>query len=135
MLNHEKYLTVSEQIADDIINHPICQQYVTLQQELKADSTAKQYIDDFEKAKAAYADVERYGGKYHPDYKVVLAQLIQTKTTLFEYPLIQTLKQTERELQQLLSEVSETISSMSFFEKPRKNSKCGCQGNCSHEER
>ena len=131
MLDYEKYMTVSDAIIDEILNHPLCQQYKSVQQELSADQTAKQYIDNFEKAKNAYNDVMRYGGKYHPDYSSVSTQLIQAKTTLYEYPLIKQLKQCEQGIQMLLDGVSYELSQLSEIDETFSKTACNSGGNCS----
>ena len=78
LLNNSEYIELCEAIGDEILSLPICQTYKKLQHEINNNLEILQLINEFEKAKVSYADVERYGGKYHPDYKDVSERLIQS---------------------------------------------------------
>jgi len=131
LLNTSEYLELCEAIGDEILLLPICQTYKKLQQEIKANSEINELINKFEIAKEAYADVERYGGKYHPDYKMVSQQLIEAKSNLFQNPYIKEFKKCEREIQLILDDIAQKISRAVEF-KINKNKSCGCgSGNCS----
>ena len=130
LLNTSEYLELCEAIGDEILLLPICQTYKKLQQEIKTNSEIIELINKFEKAKEAYADVERYG-KYHPDYKMVSQQLIEAKSNLFQNPYIKEFKKCEREIQLILDDIAQKISRVVEF-KINKNKSCGCgSGNCS----
>lgn len=113
MLDYEKYMTLSENIVAELEAHPSCQRYKQYQAALLHDEIAQSYIKTFEESKSAYEDVLRYGGKHHPDFKDVSNTLIEAKIRLFEYPLIQDIKQCEQEIQQLMNEISQTLTQMS----------------------
>ena len=131
LLNTSEYLELCEAIGDEILLLPICQTYKKLQQEIKNNSEINELINKFEIAKEAYADVERYGGKYHPDYKMVSQQLIEAKSNLFQNPYIKEFKKCEREIQLILDDIAQKISRVVEF-KINKNKSCGCgSGNCS----
>ena len=131
LLNTSEYLELCEAIGDEILLLPISQTYKKLQQEIKTNSEIIELINKFEIAKEAYADVERYGGKYHPDYKMVSQQLIEAKSNLFQNPYIKELKKCEREIQLILDDIAQKISRVVEF-KINKNKSCGCgSGNCS----
>jgi len=131
LLNTSEYLELCEAIGDEILLLPICQTYKKLQQEIKTNSEINELIHKFEIAKEAYADVERYGGKYHPDYKMVSQQLIEAKSNLFQNPYIKEFKKCEREIQLILDDIAQKISRAVEF-KINKNKSCGCgSGNCS----
>ena len=131
LLNTSEYLELCEAIGDEILLLPICQTYKKLQQEIKTNSEIIELINKFEIAKEAYADVERYGGKYHPDYKIVSQQLIEAKSNLFQNPYIKELKKCEREIQLILDNIAKSLSQAVEF-KMNKSKSCGCgSGNCS----
>ncbi|MGL4337684.1 MAG: YlbF family regulator [Turicibacter sp.] len=133
MLHTSDYMELTNQIADEIISLPICQKYKALQQEMRDDEALQKLIFAFEKAKEQYAEVERYGHKYHPDYKKVSAQLIQSKTALFEHPLIKSFKACEKEIQEVLNNVALTLSDAIKIKTGRAATGCGCSGGgCSH---
>ena len=81
-----------------------------LQHEINNNLEILQLINEFEKAKVSYADVERYGGKYHPDYKDVSERLIEAKSNLFQNPSIKAFKACEKEIQSILDEIAKHIS-------------------------
>ena len=126
LLNNSEYIELCEAIGDEILSLPICQTYKKLQHEIL------QLINEFEKAKVSYADVERYGGKYHPDYKDVSERLIEAKSNLFQNPSIKAFKACEKEIQSILDEIAKHISQTIEFKIEKKNKACGCgSGNCS----
>lgn len=131
LLNTSEYIELCEAIGDEILLLPVCQTYKNLQQEIKVNRDVIDLINKFEKAKEAYADVERYGGKYHPDYKIVSQQLIEAKSNLFNNTYIKQLKECEREIQHILDEIAKSLSQAVEL-KRNKNKSCGCgNGNCS----
>lgn len=131
LLNTSEYLELCETIGDEILLLPICQTYKKLQQEIKNNSEIIDLINKFEIAKEAYADVERYGGKYHPDYKIVSQQLIEAKSNLFQNSYIKEFKECEREIQLILDNIAKSLSQAVEF-KMNKSKSCGCgSGNCS----
>jgi cell fate (sporulation/competence/biofilm development) regulator YlbF (YheA/YmcA/DUF963 family) len=131
LLNTSEYLELCEAIGDEILLLPICQTYKKLQQEIKNNSEIIDLINKFEIAKEAYADVERYGGKYHPDYKIVSQQLIEAKSNLFQNSYIKEFKECEREIQLILDNIAKSLSQAVEF-KMNKSKSCGCgSGNCS----
>lgn len=133
MLHRNDYIELTDQIADEIISLPICQKYKALQQEMNQDKALQELIFAFSKAKEQYAEIERYGHKYHPDFKQVSQQLIDTKKTVFEHPLVKEFKVCERELQHLLNHVAKSINDVIQFENGRDKTNRGCGGGrCSH---
>ncbi len=132
MLNTMEYADLSEQIADQINALPVSQKYKKLQHELKQNSDIKQLIQAFEKAKQEYEDVERYGSKYHPDYKKVSQQLIEAKTNLYQNEIIKELKSCEKEIQLILDEIASYLESIKQIKSVKTKTSCGCgSGGCS----
>ena len=132
LLNNSEYIELCEAIGDEILSLPICQTYKKLQHEINNNLEILQLINEFEKAKVSYADVERYGGKYHPDYKDVSERLIEAKSNLFQNPSIKAFKACEKEIQSILDEIAKHISQTIEFKIEKKNKAWGCgSGNCS----
>ena len=63
VLNNTDYIELCEAIGDEILSLPVFQIYKKLQHEMNHNQEIIQLINEFEKAKELYADVERYGGK------------------------------------------------------------------------
>lgn len=132
MLNIMEYTDLSEQIADQINALPISQKYKKLQHEIKQNSDIKQLIQIFEKAKQEYEEVERYGSKYHPNYKKVSQQLIEAKTSLYQNEVIKELKVCEKEIQLILDQIASYLESVKQIKTIKAKASCGCgSGGCS----
>ena len=124
VLNNTDYIELCEAIGDEILSLPVFQMYKKLQHEMNHN--------EFEKAKELYADVERYGGKYHPDYKEVSQRLIDTKSNLYQNASVKEFKACEKEIQSILDEISIYISQAVEVTVKTKTKSCGCgSGNCS----
>ncbi|MDE5978209.1 MAG: YlbF family regulator [Turicibacter sp.] len=132
MLNSTEYIELCELIGDEILSLPICQTYKQLQHEMKASSEVLALINQFEKAKENYEEVARYGGKYHPDYKLISKQLMEAKSNLFQHDLIKKIKRCEKEIQALLDEIAYVMTQTIEFTIEKQSKKCGCgSGSCS----
>lgn len=132
LLNNTEYIELCKAIGDEILSLPVFQTYKKLQQEINNNQEIIQLINEFEKAKELYADVERYGGKYHPDYKKVSQRLIDTKSNLYQNPIIKKFKECEKEIQLILDEISKYISQTVEVKIEKKSKTCGCgSGKCS----
>ena len=132
VLNNTDYIELCEAIGDEILSLPVFQMYKKLQHEMNHNQEIIQLINEFEKAKELYADVERYGGKYHPDYKEVSQRLIDTKSNLYQNASVKEFKACEKEIQSILDEISNYISQAVEVTVKTKTKSCGCgRGNCS----
>ncbi len=132
VLNNTDYIELCEAIGDEILSLPVFQMYKKLQHEMNHNQEIIQLINEFEKAKELYADVERYGGKYHPDYKEVSQRLIDTKSNLYQNASVKEFKACEKEIQSILDEISNYISQAVEVTVKTKTKSCGCgSGNCS----
>lgn len=132
VLNNTDYIELCEAIGDEILSLPVFQIYKKIQHEMNHNQEIIQLINEFEKAKELYADVERYGGKYHPDYKEVSQRLIDTKSNLYQNASVKEFKACEKEIQSILDEISNYISQAVEVTVKTKTKSCGCgSGNCS----
>lgn len=132
VLNNIDYIELCEAIGDEILSLPVFQMYKKLQHEMNHNQEIIQLINEFEKAKELYADVERYGGKYHPNYKEVSQRLIDTKSNLYQNDSVKEFKACEKEIQSILDEISKYISQAVEVTVKTKTKSCGCgSGNCS----
>lgn len=132
VLNNTDYIELCEAIGDEILSLPVFQMYKKLQHEMNHNQEIIQLINEFEKVKELYADVERYGGKYHPDYKEVSQRLIDTKSNLYQNASVKEFKACEKEIQSILDEISNYISQAVEVTVKTKTKSCGCgSGNCS----
>ena len=132
LLNSSEYIQLCEEIGDDIISLPLCQEYKELRHEIETSVEIKNLIANFERAKQSYAEVERYGGKYHPDYKDVSKRLVEAKTALFQNETVQKFKNCEKSIQSILDEIASYLMGVVEFKEGKKAQACGCKnGSCS----
>lgn len=112
--------------------------YLRAKKQLEEDAQAQQLLAEFEKKKAAYEDVQRFG-KYHPDYEKISTEVRQLKRSVEMLDTVQAFKRAEDALDSLLYQVSRTIadavsdtikvpSNNPFLE--AKAGGCGTGGSC-----
>ena len=129
----------AEQLAKDIINSDIAQQYFTSLNKMKKDQIAQKKIQAFNSLRDAYEEVQRFG-RYHPDYRTVSKATREAKREMDLHPSVIEYKQAETGMQQLLDEISMLIGhSVSphikvptgnpFFESSCSGG-CGSGGSC-----
>ncbi|KMK77347.1 regulator [Alkalihalobacillus pseudalcaliphilus] len=116
-------------------------EYIEKKKQLEADEQAQKMIGEFNRIKDQYEEVQRFG-KYHPDYKEVSTTIRQTKRQLDLLPIVVEYKKAEKDLEQLLNELSGVIAhSVSqtikvptgnpFFDQMSCAGGCGSGGSCS----
>jgi|GEM_PF-1632656 len=131
LLDISAYIQLTDDIISEVLTLSVCERYKQLQQKMNKDSEIKQLISDFAQVKAVYNDVQKYGGKYHPDYKQVTSNLIKAKTALFEHPDVKEFKECEKEVQQLLDQIASCMRNVIKFDHEVTDSSLGCKGGCS----
>ncbi|OEH93925.1 YlbF family regulator [Bacillus solimangrovi] len=130
-------LMQSEMLAQNIIESDLFQQYVECKHTLAQDKEAQRLIQAFNREKELYEDVQRFG-RYHPDYHKVTKSVRIMKREVDMHEAVANFKKAERQLQDLLDEVSTFIgqSVSEFIKVPKGNphfqSGCGCSsgGSC-----
>jgi cell fate (sporulation/competence/biofilm development) regulator YlbF (YheA/YmcA/DUF963 family) len=122
-----------------MINHSReVSEYLAAKQRMEQDEEAQRLLAQFEKKKAQYEDVMRFG-KYHPDYDQISKEVRQLKRTIEMLDSVQAFKRAEDNLDTLLYQVGRTIadavsetikvpSNNPFLE--AKSSGCGTGGSC-----
>lgn len=114
--------------------------YMKAKQQLEQDKGAQDMIRNFRHLKEKYDEVQRFG-KYHPDFKTVTKDVREAKRQLDTHPSIADFKKAEKELEQLLGEVSMIIadavspnikvpSGNPFFDQGGCGGGCGSGGSC-----
>ncbi|WLR52214.1 YlbF family regulator [Bacillus tianshenii] len=121
----------SEQLAQKIIESDVYEQYIECKERLAQDKHAQALINKFLKEKDLYEDVQRFG-RYHPDYYKITKSVREAKRAVDMHESVAVFKKAERQLQDLLDEVSTIIGqSVSQYIKvpggdPFFQSGCGC---------
>lgn len=139
----ESILLIDEaiELAKMIVRSDIVEKYRETKKALTSDKQAQQIIQQFVETKELYEDVMRFG-KYHPDYREISMRMRKIKRELDLNEKVAEFKKAERELQQLLDEISIRIghSVSEYIKVPTGNpyfdalscsSGCGSGGSCS----
>lgn len=126
-------LDEADAIVQMISDSTLVEQYKESKERLQDDLEAQALIQEFVDMKEIYNEVQRFG-RYHPDYKTVIKDMMELKRKLDLNETINSYKQAEEALEELLNEISQMIAqSVSpsikvptgnpFFDK-------GCSGGC-----
>ncbi|MDM8100832.1 MULTISPECIES: YlbF family regulator [Oceanobacillus] len=125
-------LDESEHVGKMILQSDIMQQYQSAKKVLDEDKEAQKLIRTFADVKEHYEDVQRFG-RYHPDYYDIMKQVRSKKRDMDLNDKVAAFKIAERNLQNLLDEVSQFVAeSVSEQIKAPKDgaaltdSGCGC---------
>ena len=105
----EKILNAVYDLVDEIKGKKEYIRLLKLKKLMNSDETIIKLITDFNKAKNKYSEVSKYG-KYHPDLKEVRITLAKTKEELFTNEIVGEYKKIEKEIQNLLDDVSRKIA-------------------------
>ncbi|UTR15209.1 YlbF family regulator [Salipaludibacillus sp. LMS25] len=102
-------LQEAEQFSEMIVSSDVFQHYIQIKQDVQHDKEAQAMIHDFQALKEKYEDVQRFG-KYHPNFHEISRDVREFKRKLDTHPLISAYKVAEKELEDLLNEISQTIA-------------------------
>lgn len=83
--------------------------YRDLKDKLEKDDIAQSLISQFLVIREKYDEVQRFG-KYHPDYKKVIQEMMDIKREIDLNDSISTFKQGEEQMESLLSEIGHHIA-------------------------
>jgi cell fate (sporulation/competence/biofilm development) regulator YlbF (YheA/YmcA/DUF963 family) len=104
-LERVELLEEAELIARMVIQSEEAEQYRESLKILNSDQDAQNLIKRFIHIKERYEEVSRFG-KYHPDYKEVNMETRYLKREVDLHPSIHAFKKAEKQLQELLDEIS-----------------------------
>ncbi|WP_147802509.1 YlbF family regulator [Alkalicoccus halolimnae] len=95
----------AQDLSDLITSSQVFQSYIHVKRRVQDDRECQQKLLYFQELKEKYEEVQRFG-KYHPDFRSITAEVREYKRQLDTDPLLAEFKQTEKELHELLSEIS-----------------------------
>lgn len=133
-------LTQSYVMAEMVLASEIYMQYKNTKAIVQSDIQAQEMIWDFNKRKDEFEEVQRFG-KYHPDYNRVSKEVRELKRNLDLYDPIAQFKKAEKQLDELLSEISLIVAHAvsdkikvptgnPFFDSMSCSGGCGSGGSC-----
>ncbi|WEK52864.1 MAG: YlbF family regulator [Candidatus Cohnella colombiensis] len=123
------------ELGDWINNSAFAAEYVYWKQRVQQDDEAHRIIKQFDKAKEAFAECERFG-RFHPDYNAALERVYEIEASLDRIESVRRYKQAEASLDELLGEISRTIAhavsnSIKVPDNDPNPKGCGNGGSCS----
>lgn len=140
-LENASLLDDADELASMVVHSDPYAEYMASKQRVDRDEQVQQLIGTFLQVRERYDEVQRFG-RYHPDYKSVIKEMMECKRELDIHPLIADYKKHEKQLSDLLGElsmvlarsVSESIKVPNgdpFFERScgtgcGSGGKCGC---------
>lgn len=101
-------LDETDQLSAMILQSDIVERYQVCHKILTKNKESQQKIKAFSRLKDQYEEVQRFG-KFHPDYKQVMSKTRELKREMDLDPYVIDFKQAEKELQNLLDEISVII--------------------------
>lgn len=108
-LEHIDILDQSDIVSNLIKNSNELNIYKEREHILQTNKEAQNLIKDFNKIKERYDEAQRFG-TYHPDYNKIMKQVRSTKRKMDMNEHVAAFKIAERNLQNLLDEVSKIIA-------------------------
>ncbi|RYL95485.1 YlbF family regulator [Sporolactobacillus sp. THM7-4] len=98
-------LDETDELASMMIQSELFRNYIAGKDAVNKDETAQALIRRFSRIKEKYNEVQRFG-RYHPDYKSVIRQMMDVKREVDLNPTISAYKKAEKELGDLLGQIS-----------------------------
>lgn len=116
----------------DMINDSVCvSDYLYWKQMVEQDATIQQYVQKLATTKELFEETQRFG-HFHPNYHEAKDKVMEMERELDRFEAVRRFKQAERELDEVLHQMSEMIAySVSQTIKVPGNeagSKKGCGG-------
>lgn len=131
-MEYVSILDFTDELGQMVLHSDVMEDYHQKKLTLEQDEEAQRLIKAFLNIKDHYDDIQRFG-KYHPDYQSIMKDVRQTKRAMDMHDTVAEFKIAERNLQNLLDEISEYIAgSVSLEIKVPKegaalsDSGCGC---------
>lgn len=108
-LDMAEVIVQTEFLSAMIASSDIAEAYRTSKHEMEIDPEVTILIKDFTHKKNLYEEVARFG-KYHPDYLRIRREVFECKRNLEKHPVIAKFKDAEKELEELLYEISQLLA-------------------------
>lgn len=108
-MEHVKLLEETDGIIQMLAESEPIVNYREKRMNLAQDKVAQGLIERFTKHREKYDEVQRFG-KYHPDYKAVINEMMNIKRELDMNDTISAYKNAEDELNNLLAEIGQTLA-------------------------
>ncbi|WP_077614463.1 YlbF family regulator [Caenibacillus caldisaponilyticus] len=108
-LEHLQLLDAADRLVDMLTESDVFARYRLSKDKLARDEEALALIRRFVRLREKYDEVQRFG-KYHPDYKTVIKEMMEVKRELDMNDAISAYKKAEDDLNTLLYEISAAIA-------------------------
>ncbi len=95
----------AQDLSDQIIQSEVFRTYIEAKKRIQKNSRIQKELQYFQTLKEKYEEVQRFG-KYHPDFRTITSEVREYKRYLDTDPLVAEFKAAEKNLHELLSEIS-----------------------------
>lgn len=102
-------LTLAGEIGEMINASRELDRYLFWKDAVSGDEAIQKKIREFARKKEKFSECERFG-HFHPDYHAALEEVRQAEAELDRFEAVRQFKEAEKELDELLYAVSETIA-------------------------
>lgn len=102
-------LDMTDDLVDMLKQSDVYMNYMEEKNKLRLNRHSQQIIVHFLKVREKYDEVQRFG-KYHPDYKSVIQEMMDIKRDVDMDDQIAAYKKAEKDLEELLGSVSTEIA-------------------------
>ncbi|WP_010530429.1 YlbF family regulator [Lentibacillus jeotgali] len=108
-IEYADILDYSEVVSEMVLKSDVMESYEEARKDLNEDAKAQQLIKAFNDIKEHYEEVQRFG-RYHPDYNEIMKKVRSSKREMDMNEKVAAFKVAERNLQNMLDEISEYIA-------------------------
>lgn len=99
----------AQDLSEHIAESEIFINYINAKTRVQNSSEVQEKLKHFQNLKIKYEEVQRFG-KYHPDFRSITAEVREYKRELDTDTMIAEFKRSEKELHELLSQISLLIA-------------------------
>ncbi len=109
-LDVTELLTSVNGLAEMIKHSELTSHYLQSKKRMNEDDHARRLLSEFASKRQAFMDCEKYG-HFHPDYNRTFDEAVAVQDELEQLEIVQTFRNAESAVDQLLFEVSKIIAS------------------------
>ncbi|CAM3960802.1 YlbF family regulator [Alkalicoccus chagannorensis] len=99
----------AQDMSEKITSSELFQEYIEAKLEVQQNTDLQRRLQEFQQLKEQYDEVQRFG-KYHPEFKEITKRVREYKRELDTDPVVASFKEKEKELHEMLSEISQMFA-------------------------
>ncbi|ERJ13489.1 YlbF family regulator [Haloplasma contractile] len=108
-MNNQLIYEAAYELSERIKNSTTYKDFIRCERELSTNDEIKKILADFNRKKEQLEEAKKYGN-YYPGYDKVVKAFQESKINLMKNPVFKEYKQKEKQLDHILYQVTESIS-------------------------